>query len=172
MTNRSNSTGSAISDWTLNKTTIGGFAFNQNIPFTLSQPGPNAERQDSPHEHEVVLDPTGQYILAPDLGADLVRVYSFDPTTLILSPETPLQVIPGSGPRHLAFYNPYGTVGENSTSYMFLVTELGNTITSYRVSYPAAGGMAFEQVFNTTSYGDFAVPVGNAAAEITVSVSL
>lgn len=101
-----------------------------------------------------------------------MRVYSFDPSTLELILETPLEVEPGSGPRHAVFYNPYGTVCENCTSYMMLVSELANSVTSFRVSYPAAGGMAFEQVYNVTSFGpDLAVPVNNTAAEIAISVS-
>jgi len=107
----------------------------------------------------------------PDLGADLVRVFSIDPETLLLTAETPLQTLPGSGPRHAAFWNPYGVFSPNGTTYMFLVSELANNVTSYRVSYPSTGGMAFEQVWQSGTYGpDLVVPAGNAAAEITVSV--
>lgn len=55
---------------------------------------------------------------------------------------------------------------------MFLVTELGNEIISYRVSYPAAGGMEFEKVASYSPYGNSTTPVGNAAAELQISVSL
>ncbi|KAI4717060.1 3-carboxy-cis,cis-mucoante lactonizing enzyme [Aureobasidium sp. EXF-10727] len=161
--------GSALSSWDLDVNRTGGFAFEQDILFNLTKPGPNAERQDAPHEHEAVLDPTGQFLVVPDLGADLVRIFSFDAETDKLTAEKPLAVLPGSGPRHVAFYQPYGVVGKKSTSFMFLVSELGNTVTSFAVSYPSAGGMSFKQVYNTTSYGDLVVPDGNAAAEIAIS---
>lgn len=166
----SRSTGSTLSDWTLNPAQLGAFQFNQDITFNLNHSGPNADRQEAPHEHEAILDPTGQFVLVPDLGADLVRVSSFDPETLKLSAETPLSAAPGSGPRHAVFYQPYGLVCEGCTSYMFLVSELANTVTSYAVTYPSTGGMSFEKVFETTTYGNLSVPVGNAAAEITISV--
>lgn len=163
--------GSAVSTWKLDTNRTGGFAFEQDLLFNLTKPGPNAERQDAPHEHEAVLDPTGQFIVVPDLGADLVRIFSIDPATDNLTAEKPLAVLPGSGPRHVAFYQPYGVAGKQSTSFMFLVSELANTVTSFAVSYPSAGGMSFKQVYNTTSYGDLVVPEGNAAAEIAISVS-
>lgn len=164
--------GSALSTWELDTNRTGDFAFEQDFLFNLTKPGPNAERQDAPHEHEAVLDPTGQFIVVPDLGADLVRIFSIDAETDKLTAEKPLAVLPGSGPRHVAFYQPYGVSGSRSTSFMFLVSELGNTITSFAISYPSAGGMSFKQVYNTTSYGDLVVPEGNAAAEIAISVSL
>jgi 6-phosphogluconolactonase (cycloisomerase 2 family) len=163
--------GSALSSWDLDVNRTGDFAFEQDILFNLTKPGPNAERQDAPHEHEAVLDPTGQFLIVPDLGADLVRIFSINSKTGHLTTEKPLTVLPGSGPRHVTFYQPYGVVGKKSTSFMFLVSELANSVTSFAVSYPSAGGMSFKQVYNTTSYGDLVVPEGNAAAEIAITVS-
>ncbi|KAK8202028.1 hypothetical protein M8818_005553 [Zalaria obscura] len=161
--------GSAVSDWALDTNGTGSFTFNQDLLFNLSHPGPNAARQDAPHEHEAILDPTGQYVLVPDLGADLVRVFCIDSDTGLLTAETPLSVSPGSGPRHAAFWNPAGVSCENCTSYLYVVTELANTVTGYAVSYPAAGGMAFEKVYESSVYGQLNLPSGNAAAEIAVS---
>ncbi|KAI5247807.1 3-carboxy-cis,cis-mucoante lactonizing enzyme [Aureobasidium subglaciale] len=161
--------GSALSSWDLDVNRTGGFAFEQEITFALKKPGPNTERQDAPHEHEAVLDPTGQFLVVPDLGADLVRVFSFDPKTGEVKAEKALAVLPGSGPRHVVFYNPYGVVGEKGTSFMFLISELANTVTSFAVSYPSAGGMQFKQVYNTSTYGDLVVPDGNAAAELAIT---
>lgn len=76
----------------------------QEFVFTLAQPGPNPSRQDAPHVHEVVLDPTGKFVLAPDLGADLVRVYSIDAVAGTLTECPALVAAPGSGPRHAAFH--------------------------------------------------------------------
>lgn len=169
-TNCSCSTGSAVSSWSLDTNGTGSFSFNQDILFNLSQPGPNAARQDAPHEHEAILDPTGQYILVPDLGADLVRVFCFDDDGILVE-HAPLKVVPGSGPRHAAFYNPYGVACENCTSFLYVVTELANTVTGYAVTYPPQGGLSFKQVYTSSVYGNLTLPSGNAAAEIAVSVS-
>lgn len=54
----------------------GGLEFLQNFPFTLTAPGTNPARQEAPHPHEALVDPTDSFIVVPDLGADLIRVFS------------------------------------------------------------------------------------------------
>ncbi|RDW65168.1 3-carboxy-cis,cis-mucoante lactonizing enzyme [Coleophoma crateriformis] len=162
--------GSAMTNWALDAQNPGSFSNIQNDFFYMNHSGPNAARQASPHEHDAVLDPTGSFIVMPDLGADLVRVFSIDPDTLELTAESPLEVVPGSGPRHAVFYQPYGAQCKGCTSFMFVVTELTSTVTSYAVSYPAGGaGMSFEKIYETTAYGNMTLPSGNAAAEISIS---
>ncbi|KAK5952475.1 hypothetical protein OHC33_006518 [Knufia fluminis] len=160
-------TGSAVSSWHLNGG--GNFSFNQNIPFTLDQPGPAAERQEAPHEHEAIVDPTGRYILVPDLGADLVRVFSYD-HTLKLQELDPLRVEAGDGPRHAAFYNPYGVACEGCTTFMYVTNELASTVKGYAVTYEAnGGGLSFEEIYKSSTYGYLSTPKGNAPSEIHVS---
>lgn len=162
-------TGSAVSSWLLDA--HGNFVHNQDIDFTLAQPGPIPSRQDAPHEHEAILDPTGQYILVPDLGADLVRVFSWDQATLKLTALEPLHAAPGSGPRHAAFWNPYSVSCEGCTTYLYVVAELASTVTGYAVMYkPNGGGLAFQEVYKSSTYGLLNQPVGNAPAEVHVSV--
>ncbi|HUO22605.1 MAG TPA: lactonase family protein [Caulobacteraceae bacterium] len=62
-------------------------------------------RQNRPHAHGVVVDPSGHYLLSPDMGADRIFVYRYDPATQALSPAAqPFEQTPaGSGPRHLVF---------------------------------------------------------------------
>lgn len=83
-------------------------------------------RQAGPHAHGVILAPDGRYLLVPDLGADRVFLYGFDPASHKLTPSDPPfeAVPPGSGPRHLAFH-PNG-------SFAYLVTELSLQLRSYR----------------------------------------
>ncbi|KAL8788748.1 MAG: hypothetical protein Q9195_007155 [Heterodermia aff. obscurata] len=143
------------------------FTLSQAFNFTLAKPGPNAARQAAPHPHQVLLDPTKNFFLVPDLGADLVRVFHIDPSTLHLTPRASIPVIPGSGPRHGVFQ----TVRTNGTEthYFFLVTELANTITSYQVTYqPFAAGLLFRPITTLKTYGNHTEPIfaGNAAAEI------
>lgn len=61
---------------------------------------------------------------------------------------------------------------ENCTTFLYVVTELGNTVTSYAVTYlPDGKGLDFEQVYRSTTYGNLPLPAGNAPAEVHVSVS-
>jgi 6-phosphogluconolactonase len=84
---------------------------------TDSGSGPH-RRQKGPHAHGAVIDPSGRFVLAPDLGADRVFVYRFDAATRQLSPAASpfLSLPPGSGPRHLLF------ASDGKTA--FLLTEL------------------------------------------------
>ena len=56
------------------------------------------------HAHQVVNDPTGQWVLAVDLGADSVYVYKLDVATGKLKQRQQLKLPAGAGPRHLAFH--------------------------------------------------------------------
>ncbi|MEE6270638.1 lactonase family protein [Streptomyces diastatochromogenes] len=66
--------------------------------------GPRTDRQEGPHAHAVLPDPSGRWLLGVDLGTDSVRTYALAPAsgTLTVHDEAPLR--PGSGPRHLAFH--------------------------------------------------------------------
>ncbi len=138
----------------------------------MSKPGLVAARQEAPHEHEAILDPTGKFILVPDLGADLVRVFSYNPTTDRLTQHASLHAAPGSGPRHAAFWSPVKSAILNRPLYLYVLAELGVTVTAYSVTYPAAGGLAFKEAFVTNTFGGAPIPSGAAPAEILVSVRL
>ena len=161
-------TGSAVTSWLLNGQ--GKFKHNQDLTYTLSKPGPDPSSQDAPHEHEAILDPTGQYILVPDLGADLVRVFSWDQDSLKLKALDPLEAAPGSGPRHAAFWNPYSVACDGCTTYLYVVAELSSTVTGYAVTYkPNGGGLSFSEVYNGTTFGLLNLPSAIAPAEVHVT---
>ncbi|MFC4455771.1 lactonase family protein [Deinococcus sonorensis] len=89
----------------------------------LQGQGPDPERQDGPHAHEVHLSPDGQWLLVPDLGSDRVVIFRLDPDGrphLHGSAAMP----EGTGPRHLAF------APDGQTCY--LAGELGNSLTVFR----------------------------------------
>jgi 6-phosphogluconolactonase (cycloisomerase 2 family) len=144
----------------------------QQLNFTgITPPGVDKIRQAGPHEHQAILDPTGEYILVPDLGADLVRVFCWGPVanndTLLEHP--PLKVKAGSGPRHAVFWSTDGEAMNSTTHYLFVVSELGNTIASYKVTYPYQGGLDFAEVSTTNTFGGGIIPPGAAAGEIAIS---
>ncbi|KAF5969997.1 hypothetical protein FCOIX_10666 [Fusarium coicis] len=131
--------------------------------FSLPEPGPDPSRQGASHPHAAVVDPSKQFILVPDLGADMIHIYGVDFGNLSLSKLDPLVVAPGSGPRHIAF------VVKETKAFMYLVTELANTIIGYEVVY---GGefIRFKEIWSSGIHGEGKdVPQGAAAAEIVVS---
>jgi 6-phosphogluconolactonase (cycloisomerase 2 family) len=61
---------------------------------------------DLPHAHQIKADPSGRFVLAPDLGLDEIVVWKFDDKAGTLSPNDPPTVPfpPGDGPRHFDFH--------------------------------------------------------------------
>ena len=84
--------------------------------------GPNQSRQEKAHAHSIRCDPTGNFVLAADLGMDLVLVYRLDAVTGKLSLHGQTAFDPGFGPRHFD-YNPNGRV-------IYVAGELGNQVTA------------------------------------------
>ncbi|KAJ5240247.1 Cytochrome cd1-nitrite reductase-like C-terminal heme d1 [Penicillium chermesinum] len=146
----------------------GHMKYLQTFTYSMSSPGPNAARQDAPHPHGVVVDPTGRYVLVPDLGADLVRIFSINPRTGRLEPKSPFVASPGSGPRHGVFWTPKGSNSTTSNVYFYLTHELSNEVSGFRVSYTAQG-ISLHQIFNGSSFGNDTAPAGSKVAEIKLS---
>jgi 6-phosphogluconolactonase len=88
--------------------------------------GPNAERQQSPHAHCLVADPSNRFALAADLGIDRVLVYRLDVNGGSLHHVKGGDAIlhPGAGPRHLVFHPRLPLV--------FVASELDSTVTTLR----------------------------------------
>jgi 6-phosphogluconolactonase len=72
---------------------------------TAKGSGPNTERQERSHAHEVVISSDNRIAYVPDLGLDQIRLYRLDPSAAKLTPnDLPFaKQSPGMGPRHLAF---------------------------------------------------------------------
>ena len=161
----------------------GDFTPLQNFNFTMREPGPNAQ-QEAPHPHQVLIDPSNEYFVIPDLGADILRIFYIDPITLQIDPRESIEIPPGSGPRHGDFLRIVSDqVKENNVTcaehvirdYYYLVTELSNTLYGYIIeSLPNSGGLSFTQVGSDKTYGPNNAPVfaGNAAAEVVVCSDL
>jgi len=155
------SSGSSVSTYTILPT--GGLKLLQSFTFALTSPGTVPSRQDAPHPHEAILDPTDSFIVVPDLGADLLRVFSIDPITSLLTESTSKQITPGAGPRHGAFL-----VTAEGT-WFFLVDEIDNQVRSFKTTY-SPGSLTFDEVFEASTYGNVTIPTA-FASEVIVSVS-
>lgn len=66
-------------------------------------PGPHRAQQRGAHPHQVVFDPSGQWLLVPDKGGDAIHTLRLDEASGALALVHTLKVAPMSGPRHLAF---------------------------------------------------------------------
>ena len=88
--------------------------------------GPNAERQEAPHAHCILPDPSNRFALAAHLGADRVFVYHLDleGRSLRHIEEGDAVMRPGAGPRHLAFHP--------TLPLVFVANELDSTVATLR----------------------------------------
>jgi 6-phosphogluconolactonase len=89
--------------------------------------GPNAERQEAPHAHCILPDPSNRFALAADLGVDRVFVYRLDLAGKSLRHVDgggDAVMRPGAGPRHIAFHPKLPLV--------FVANELDSTVATLR----------------------------------------
>jgi 6-phosphogluconolactonase len=120
----------------------------------------NRERQEGPHAHCIVLDPSNQFAYSCDLGTDKIMIFRFDARKGKLLPNEPpwVQVKPGRGPRHLAF-SPSG-------KYVFVLNELHSTVTAFARA-PEKGSLKELQTLTTLPKGFTGT---NTSADIHVSL--
>jgi 6-phosphogluconolactonase (cycloisomerase 2 family) len=87
---------------------------------------------NAPHAHMIAPDPSGRFVLATDLGLDLIFVWRFDATTgMLIAADPPSIALPaGDGPRHFAFH-PNGR-------WLYSLQEEASTIVTFE--YDAANG--------------------------------
>ena len=88
--------------------------------------GPNAERQEAPHAHCILPDPSNRFVLAADLGVDRVFVYRLDREGKSLRHVEGGDAVmrPGAGSRHIAFHP--------TLPLVFVVNELDSTVATLR----------------------------------------
>ncbi|KAJ6008094.1 hypothetical protein N7540_012070 [Penicillium herquei] len=180
--------GSAVSTFKLPLTKPKNTHAKQALHFTMSHNG-STPQQDSPHPHSVFLDPTGSFLVSPDLGADLLRIYSIDPHSGHLHTCQPVNVTFGSGPRHGLFWTD-GTNNETANAggeygrptherqmaavgktMLYLVNEIGGTMMTFDVSYARSGCLDLQLKDTVVPYPgegsqDGVMPSGATPAEI------
>jgi 6-phosphogluconolactonase len=88
--------------------------------------GPNAGRQEAPHAHCIVTDPSNRYALAVDLGTDRVYVYRLDIGAKSLRHVEGGDAVmrAGAGPRHIAFHP--------TLPLVYVANELDSTVATLR----------------------------------------
>jgi len=88
--------------------------------------GPNDKRQEAPHAHCILADPSNRFVLAADLGVDRVFVYRLDIDAKSLQRVEGGEAVmsPGAGPRHIAFHP--------TLPLVFVANELDSTVATLR----------------------------------------
>jgi 6-phosphogluconolactonase len=93
--------------------------------------GPHRAEQTMSHPHDVVMDPSGRFLIVPDKGLDRVFVLRPDERSGELSVAGYAAQRPGSGPRHIAFHP--------TLPRAYVVNELDSTVAS--LAWDAATGV-------------------------------
>ena len=126
------------------------FSRLQTFQYKLLRPGANPRRQDTAHPHQATVDPSGKYLVVPDLGADLLRVYYIDPASGTLQERVSFPIEPGAGPRHGTWLQLHGC------TYYYLVTELKAQLLPFKVDYADENqGLSFTLLkTGLLTYGD------------------
>ncbi len=118
----------------------------------------NAQRQEGPHAHEVVISSDNARAYVPDLGLDEIRLYRLDPSKATLTPNDPpfVKQDAGMGPRHMAF--------SPDESFAYVANELKSEVSVFKHD-KATGNMTKVQDVATVEPG---YSGENAPAEILV----
>lgn len=121
-----------------------------------------ADHGDGAQAHEVVLDPSNQFLFVPNKGRSDVSQYRFDAQTGSVTPSTPaeLDLAQGAGTRHMAFHP--------TLPVAYIINELDDTVVV--ASFAASSGtLTPMQTLSTLPPG---VAGGqNSCAEIQVAPS-
>ncbi len=100
--------------------------------------GPDTERQESAHAHQIVVD--GEQLLVCDLGSDVVRRVHLDPAEGTLSQQDPIQLPDGSGPRHLVLVDDFVVVACELSAELWFARRSGDDWEHIRTVATSASG--------------------------------
>lgn len=130
--------------------------------------GPVTLRQDRSYLHHVILDPSREFLLMPDLGGDRIRVFRYNKQNIApLQELAPLVTNPGTGPRHAVFWRSPKT----GLLYIFFNGELDQRIYSYRVDYTKKG-LSWSNPSSIVSVSDSLPAETSPTSEIAITVRL
>jgi 6-phosphogluconolactonase len=123
--------------------------------------GPNAERQQGPHAHQIEVAPDNRFAIVSDLGLDRLLVYRFDVAKGTLAGNDPAfaPVAPGAGPRHFVF--------DLKGKFVYAINEMSGTITAFGYDAVRASLSSFQTI--STLPADFKGE--NTSAEIAIHPS-
>ena len=129
-------------------------------------------RQEVPHPHSAFVDPTGDFLLSADLGADTIRIWKIEKATGKLTDCPVVKTSAGTGPRHGAFWVPSAgssRVRRAEGTVLFVANELSNSLSGWAVTYPSGGCLTLTLKQTLTPYANnAAAPKGTKVGEVKV----
>ncbi|KAI0103806.1 Lactonase, 7-bladed beta-propeller-domain-containing protein [Nemania sp. FL0031] len=112
---------------------------------TVSITGPLGPGQTGHHPHQAILDPSGRFMVIPDLGGDQLLVLDIEKDAFAIKNTVALS--PGFGPRHGSFISGGGKL------YFVVACELSNIVVLYEADYTDEQGIAFKWISEQSTYG-------------------
>lgn len=127
-------------------------------------------QNETHHVHGVYPDLLDRTLVALDSGGDSMRTFSYNSSGELLC-RAGVKLAAGSGPRHAAF----ASNSETSSTFLYVLSELANTITTFNISYDSDGEMqtpvqsSVIDIFGGKAHTAFFSDDNAKAAEIQVS---
>ena len=129
----------------------------QEETFYMAAPGPDVRQKDGPHPHQALLDPTGKFLLVPDLGADAIHIFTINSASGHLNACPDAITGPGDGPRHGEWWSPKGNTISADGLKLFTLNEIGNSVSSWSVSY-SGGCLSLNKTQTISTFAGGKVP--------------
>ncbi|KAK8110267.1 uncharacterized protein PG998_006724 [Apiospora kogelbergensis] len=134
----------------------------QKLEWTMAKPGPRPDRQDKPHPHSAFMDPSKKFMVVPDLGADVTRIFKINKASGELTPCPVAASHPGDGPRHGEF------VETAAGLRYYSLNEVASSVGVYNATY-AGDCLALDLTQTLSTLGDRAGKTTEKAAELRVA---
>jgi len=117
-------------------------AMTDNFQSVGNGTGPNPDRQEGPHAHQILTDLDGNHVFGVDLGADKMNVWNLDSASGKLMPNTVpfAPIASGSGPRHMAFHP--------DRQHAYVLSELASSVTVFDYD-PVRAAFIWKQTIST-----------------------
>ncbi|KAI3320468.1 putative isomerase YbhE [Xylariaceae sp. AK1471] len=119
--------------------------------------------QTAHHPHQALLDPTGRFMVLPDLGGDQLLVLDTKDDKYEIT--STVSLFSGAGPRHGGF------IKSGDKIFYTVACELSNKVLLYQLGY-GDSGLAFTELSTQSTYGTQFPPANTtsaAAGELTVA---
>lgn len=125
--------------------------------------GPLGPEQTAHHPHQAVLDPTGRFMVIPDLGGDQLLVLDTQDDKYEVTSRVSL--FAGAGPRHGGF------ITSGDKTFYTVACELSNKVILFGVDY-SGDSLAFKEISTQSTYGAHFPPANaSSAAAGTVAIA-
>ncbi|KAI0976468.1 putative isomerase YbhE [Xylaria arbuscula] len=111
--------------------------------------------QTAHHPHQALLEPSGRFMIVPDLGGDQLLVLDTKDDKYEISSRVTL--FAGAGPRHGGF------ITSGDKTYYAVACELSSKVILYSLDY-ANDGLAFKEISTQSTYGAHFPPANASTA--------